>query len=199
MSSRAGARPQVVAVGECGLDYFRNYSPRAAQQAAFHRQLELAQRTRQAASSCTSAMRMPTSSRFCASMPPPGAAWPTASPVRRSELRSYLALGLAIGITGWICDERRGTHLAALMPHIPRRAAAARDRRPVSAAAGPAAQARFAAQRTGVSSAHRRRGRARARGVAAQRSRARAPAPRGRCLGCPDVDADVELTCDYIA
>src|SRR5262249_15388656 len=32
--------PEVVAVGECGLDYFRNLSPRAAQQHAFHRQLE---------------------------------------------------------------------------------------------------------------------------------------------------------------
>src|ERR1700712_2887978 len=38
------AAPQVVAVGECGLDYFRDLSPRAAQQKAFHRQLELAAR-----------------------------------------------------------------------------------------------------------------------------------------------------------
>src|SRR5205807_10039438 len=30
------------------------------------------------------------------------------------ELSCYLELGLAIGITGWICDERRGSHLAAL-------------------------------------------------------------------------------------
>src|SRR2546430_12179697 len=35
------------------------------------------------------------------------------------ELACYLQLGLAIGITGWICDERRGAHLAALMPQIP--------------------------------------------------------------------------------
>ncbi|HEV7444687.1 MAG TPA: TatD family hydrolase, partial [Steroidobacteraceae bacterium] len=34
--------PEVVAVGECGLDYYRDLSPRAAQQKAFHRQLELA-------------------------------------------------------------------------------------------------------------------------------------------------------------
>ena len=34
--------PEVVAIGECGLDYFRDLSPRAAQQQAFHRQLELA-------------------------------------------------------------------------------------------------------------------------------------------------------------
>src|SRR5256884_5920883 len=31
----------------------------------------------------------------------------------------FRSLGLAIGITGWICDERRGAHLAALMPQIP--------------------------------------------------------------------------------
>src|SRR6185437_2298282 len=38
------AEPQVVAVGECGLDYYRNYSPHAAQRQAFDRQLELAAR-----------------------------------------------------------------------------------------------------------------------------------------------------------
>src|SRR6185312_7251221 len=36
--------PEVVAVGECGLDYYRNYSPHAAQREAFERQLELAGR-----------------------------------------------------------------------------------------------------------------------------------------------------------
>jgi TatD DNase family protein len=36
------AAPEVVAVGECGLDYFRNLSPRPAQLIAFGRQLDLA-------------------------------------------------------------------------------------------------------------------------------------------------------------
>jgi TatD DNase family protein len=35
------------------------------------------------------------------------------------QLHAYLQLGLAIGITGWICDERRGAHLLALMPQVP--------------------------------------------------------------------------------
>src|SRR5690606_13750646 len=34
--------PEVKAVGETGLDYHRNYSPRAAQLAAFERQLAIA-------------------------------------------------------------------------------------------------------------------------------------------------------------
>ncbi|HEV7433106.1 MAG TPA: TatD family hydrolase, partial [Steroidobacteraceae bacterium] len=35
------------------------------------------------------------------------------------ELAAYLELGLHIGITGWICDERRGQHLQALISRIP--------------------------------------------------------------------------------
>ncbi|MEL6199591.1 MAG: TatD family hydrolase, partial [Pseudomonadota bacterium] len=35
------------------------------------------------------------------------------------ELHDYLALGLYIGITGWICDERRGAHLLELVTDIP--------------------------------------------------------------------------------
>ena len=36
-----------------------------------------------------------------------------------AELESYLEMGLAIGITGWICDERRGAHLLELVRRIP--------------------------------------------------------------------------------
>ena len=34
-------------------------------------------------------------------------------------MRSYLELGLWIGITGWICDERRGLHLQEIVGEIP--------------------------------------------------------------------------------
>jgi TatD DNase family protein len=37
----------------------------------------------------------------------------------KDELHAYLDLGLYIGITGWICDERRGTHLLQLVRDIP--------------------------------------------------------------------------------
>ncbi|MNG20440.1 Tat-linked quality control protein TatD [compost metagenome] len=35
------------------------------------------------------------------------------------ELQVYLQLGYYIGITGWICDERRGKHLRELVKRIP--------------------------------------------------------------------------------
>ena len=35
------------------------------------------------------------------------------------ELREYLALDCHIGITGWICDERRGTHMKDYLAEIP--------------------------------------------------------------------------------
>ena len=46
----------------------------------------------------------------------------------------YLELDLAIGITGWICDERRGAHLLPLDERNSCQPPAAGDRRPVSAA-----------------------------------------------------------------
>ena len=35
------------------------------------------------------------------------------------SLREYVAMGLHIGITGWICDERRGKHLYEIVYAVP--------------------------------------------------------------------------------
>jgi TatD DNase family protein len=110
--------PQVVAVGECGLDYFRDLAPRAVQQKAFHRQLELAARVRKpvflhqrdAHADFVAILR-----EHRASLVGGVAHCFTGS---REELQAYLEMDLAIGITGWICDERRGAHLLPLMPEI---------------------------------------------------------------------------------
>jgi TatD DNase family protein len=110
--------PQVVAVGECGLDYFRNYSPHAAQQEAFHRQLTLAQELGKP----LFLHQRDAHADFVAILREHAPAWRGVAHCftgSAEELRGYLALGLAIGITGWICDERRGTHLVELMPLIP--------------------------------------------------------------------------------
>jgi TatD DNase family protein len=111
--------PEVVAVGECGLDYYRNYSPHEAQRQAFHGQLELAARCgkpvflhqRAAHEDFIAILRehWPALAGGVAHCFTGGA----------TELECYLELGLAIGITGWICDERRGAHLFELVRRIP--------------------------------------------------------------------------------
>ena len=111
--------PQVVAVGECGLDYFRNFSPREAQRAAFRAQLDIAADTglpvflhqRDAHDDFLEILE-PAMDRLCG-----GVAHCFTGDTR--TLREYLDLGLYIGITGWICDERRGLALREAAPEIP--------------------------------------------------------------------------------
>jgi TatD DNase family protein len=112
-------QPEVVAVGECGLDYYRDLSPRAVQQKAFHRQLELASlvgkpvflHQRDAHADFVAILR-----EHRKALTGAVAHCFTGS---REELLTYLQMDLAIGITGWICDERRGSHLLGLMSEIP--------------------------------------------------------------------------------
>lgn len=111
--------PEVVATGECGLDYFRNFSPHDAQERAFRWQLELAVKTgrpvflhqRDAHPEFMRILR-----EYLRELRGGVAHCFTGS---ERELEDCLAAGLSIGITGWICDERRGAHLKALVPHIP--------------------------------------------------------------------------------
>lgn len=108
----------VVALGECGLDYFRDFSPRDVQRRAFAAQLELASRLGKP----VFLHQRDAHADFLAILREHGAKWHGVAHCFTGfaeQLFSYLELGLAIGITGWICDERRGTHLAALMPQIP--------------------------------------------------------------------------------
>ena len=110
--------PHVVAVGECGLDYFRDLAPRAAQQQALHRQLELAR----AVGKPVFLHQRDAHTDFAAILREHAAVWTGVAHCFTGgavELECYLGLGLAIGITGWICDERRGAHLAHLVPRIP--------------------------------------------------------------------------------
>jgi TatD DNase family protein len=109
----------VVAVGECGLDYFRDFSPRDAQRKAFHRQLELASaigkpvflHQRDAHADFIAILRE--------HLPDLAGGVAHCFTGTRAELMAYLDMGLAIGITGWICDERRGAHLLPLVKEIP--------------------------------------------------------------------------------
>lgn len=110
---------RVRAVGECGLDFNRDFSPRNAQQAALTAQLELA---------CQ--LKLPVflhereaSTRMLEILAhyrdQLGHVVVHCFTGEREALYGYLDLDLHIGITGWICDERRGQHLHALVKDIP--------------------------------------------------------------------------------
>ena len=110
---------EVVAVGETGLDYHRNFSPREAQLFAFERQLALAvdsgkplflhQRDAHG-----DFLRLMDDVRGRI-----GPAVVHCFTGQKTELFDYLDRDFYIGITGWICDERRGTHLRELVKSIP--------------------------------------------------------------------------------
>ncbi len=111
--------PLVVAVGECGLDYFRNFSPVDLQRHAFTAQLELAKRIgkplflhQRDAHEDFLELLVPHLDDI-----PGGIAHCFTGD--GAMLDAYLDLGLYIGITGWVCDERRGEHLKSLLPKIP--------------------------------------------------------------------------------
>lgn len=113
------AHPEVVAVGECGLDYFRDFSPRPAQRRAFERQLQIGLDTgkplflhqRDAHADFMAMMK-----NFDGRLGPAVVHCFTGT---REELFDYLDRDWHIGITGWLCDERRGSHLRELVRHIP--------------------------------------------------------------------------------
>jgi len=109
--------PRVVAVGECGLDFNRNYSPPPDQEEWFVAQLELAAELGKPAF-LHSRDAHP---RFAGILRAHGVRRAVAHCFtgQAEELRAYLELGLYVGITGWICDERRGTHLLELVKEIP--------------------------------------------------------------------------------
>ncbi|HET7586681.1 MAG TPA: TatD family hydrolase [Gammaproteobacteria bacterium] len=111
--------PELVAVGECGLDYFRNFSPRPAQEAAFAAQLEIAAELQMPVfmhQRDAHADFLKIYDRYRADISRGVVHCFTGT---ADELEDYLERDLYIGITGWICDERRGLHLREFVDRIP--------------------------------------------------------------------------------
>jgi len=111
---------RVRAVGECGLDFNRDFSPRPQQEKVLEAHLALAVELqmpvflheRDANQRLLDILRdyrdrLPAAVVHCFTG-------------EQRALFSYLDLDLHIGITGWICDERRGAHLHPLVRDIPR-------------------------------------------------------------------------------
>ena len=111
--------PAVVAIGETGLDFNRNYSPQADQEQAFEAQLTLA-----------AELGLPV---FMHERDAHQRQFEILKNYRdhlvdgvihcftgdQQALFNYLDMDLHIGITGWICDERRGLELQRLVHNIP--------------------------------------------------------------------------------
>lgn len=113
------SQEKVRAIGETGLDYFRDLSPRDVQIKSFEQHIELA-----------TELKLP---MFLHERD----AYPAFAEVlktyrddladlvvhcftgEKQALYAYLDLDCHIGITGWICDERRGKHLLSLVSEIP--------------------------------------------------------------------------------
>lgn len=113
------ANPKLVAVGECGLDYDRMYSTRENQLRCLDHHIMLAEQLgkpmflheRDAAKDF--AARFQKHPEVCAR-----------SVVHcftgdRKTVERYLEMGFSIGITGWICDDRRADALRKAVSAIP--------------------------------------------------------------------------------
>lgn len=111
--------PQVKAMGECGLDFNRNFSAKADQLSVFEAQLELA-----------GELRLPVFLHERDAFDPQirllkkyrsqlvgGVAHCFTG--NRAQMEQYLQLDLYIGITGWLCDDKRGQELQAAVKHLP--------------------------------------------------------------------------------
>ena len=110
---------KVVAVGECGLDFNRNFSTPTEQEHAFRQQLEIAKDTQlpvflhqrdahdlflEIINDNINEISGGVAHCFTGN---------------KDQMKDYLDLGLYIGITGWVCDERRGHDLQEAIKYIP--------------------------------------------------------------------------------
>jgi TatD DNase family protein len=110
---------EVKALGECGLDFDRNFSTPAEQVRAFRNQLELACQLglpvflhERSAHDEFVKILSEYRARLCAAVV-------HCFTGTQEELLDYLNMDLHIGITGWICDDRRGRELRKIVKLIP--------------------------------------------------------------------------------
>lgn len=110
---------QVVAIGETGLDYNRNFSPKNDQLKIFEYHLELATKIskplflhqREAHEDF-----LPLLKQYREHI---SGGVVHCFTDNEAAMGSYLDLDMHIGITGWVCDERRGKELQQLVGQIP--------------------------------------------------------------------------------
>lgn len=109
---------KVVAVGECGLDFDRDFSPRPVQESCFHAQLSLAEEVQKTLFLHERAAF----DRFIAilkehSSLPEGVVHCFTGQLK--EAKTYLEMGYYIGFTGAITDVRRFVALEEVVRYVP--------------------------------------------------------------------------------
>lgn len=113
------ADKQVSAIGECGLDFNRNFSSRSNQLYAFEQQLNIAAENnmgvylheRDAFGEQMKLLEQYSKSlKFMVTHCFTG---------NKEQLDGYLSLGCYIGITGWLCDSKRGKALQEAVQYLP--------------------------------------------------------------------------------
>jgi TatD DNase family protein len=110
---------EVVAIGECGLDFDRDFSPRPVQESCFRAQLDLAIELQKPLFLHERAAF----ERFIAVLSdyenklPKGVVHCFTGTLK--EAKTYLDKGFYLGITGAVTDERRFGHLKEVLRYIP--------------------------------------------------------------------------------
>lgn len=110
---------QCVAVGEMGLDYFRNLSTPTQQRQCFYDQLLLAKDAQKPVFLHERNAFTDFSALLKEALPElSGAIWHCFTGTR-AQMEEMADLGVYFGITGWICDPVRGVELREVVRHIP--------------------------------------------------------------------------------
>jgi len=112
------SNPMVRAVGECGLDFNRSFSPHDVQIDVFEQQIAVAKslnkplfvHDRESAGAVLACLAKEHP------LPPTVIHCFTGT---QEELSAYVDLGFYIGITGWVCDPGRGTALREMVARVP--------------------------------------------------------------------------------
>ncbi len=117
--AEAATHREIVATGEMGLDFFRDFSPHSTQEKAFHAQLELAVEMGKPVflhQRDAHHRFLPILKEYLPHLPRAVVHCFTGN---AKELHDYLDQDLYVGVTGWICDERRGRHLWDFIGDVP--------------------------------------------------------------------------------
>lgn len=109
----------VIAIGETGLDFNRNYSPPEQQLKVFEQQLEFATETPKPLYLHERDAHQPLFERLKAHRDHIEPSLLHCFTGDKQSLYHYLDLDLYIGLTGWVCDERRGMDVLKLAKDIP--------------------------------------------------------------------------------